>query len=67
MPIVFFRCSKCNKEFSKRKDAEECEGAHLKPISAKAVRYTIKAHPYTIEVTFEDGSTIIYSASDLPS
>jgi len=66
MPIVFFKCVHCRREFNKRKDAEECEKAHLRPVTAKALSYTIKKHPYTIEVEFNDGSTLVYSASDLP-
>ena len=66
MPIVFFRCSICNRAFPRRKGAEDCEKAHLSPVSVKALKYTVKKRPYTIEVTFNDGSTLIYSASDLP-
>jgi hypothetical protein len=65
MPVVFYRCSKCRKEFNSHKAAKSCENSHLIPTSAKAVSYTIKPFPYSIEVTFNNGERRVYNAQDL--
>ncbi|GHU60800.1 hypothetical protein FACS1894171_2730 [Clostridia bacterium] len=65
MPIPFYRCCKCRKEFDSFKAAKSCENAHLKPVSAKAVRYTIRQYPYSVEITFNNGEHKIYNAEDL--
>lgn len=65
MPIPFFRCVKCRKEFSTQAEAEGCEVEHLEVTAASAKQYTIKKHPYMIEVTFTDGSVKDYIADDM--
>jgi hypothetical protein len=51
MPLTYFKCKKCFRTFDTYGEARTCEKAHLRPVSAKAVRYTIKPYPYTIEIT----------------
>jgi len=65
MPIVFFRCSKCMREFNHRDEAKECEKSHIRVRSASAKRYTLGAYPFTIDVTFADGSTKVYILEDM--
>ena len=65
MPIAFFRCSKCRREFDTHKAAKACENGHLTPVAAKILRYTIKPFPYSLEVTFNNGERRIYNAEDL--
>jgi hypothetical protein len=65
MPITFFRCCKCRKEFNTYKGAKSCENAHLTPVSTKAIRYTIKPFPYSVEITFNNGERRIFNAEDL--
>jgi hypothetical protein len=65
MPLTYFKCKKCFRTFNTYGEARTCEKAHLRPVSAKAVRYTIKPYPYTIEVTLNNGEKRIYNADDL--
>ena len=65
VPIPFFRCERCRREFDSREEAENCENGHLKPVSVKAKKYTIKPYPYSVEVTFEGGEQRVYNADDL--
>jgi hypothetical protein len=65
MPIVFFRCDKCGRQFDSFDEAERCEAAHLAPVSVKALRYSVKPYPYSIEVSFGGGEARIYNAADL--
>jgi hypothetical protein len=65
MPDIFYRCSKCRRTFDSYKEAQDCEKAHLRPVSAKAVQYTIKPYPYSVEVKFNNGEKRIYNAEDL--
>ena len=62
MPVPFFRCAKCRKEFGTCSEAEACELGHLEVISACSKQYTIGKYPYIIMVTFTDGSTKEYFA-----
>lgn len=66
MPIAFYRCAKCHREHQKREEAACCEKSHLAVKKARAFRYTVSAYPYTIEVTFADGSVKIYRWEELP-
>ena len=66
MPTPFWRCAKCGREHPKREDAANCEKFHLAVRKARALRYTVSAYPYTIEVTFTDGSTKVYRWEELP-
>jgi len=65
MPLIFFRCRKCKREFNNFQDAKNCEMAHLHPVSVRDVKYTIKHWPYQVEVIFNDGSKRLYNADDL--
>jgi len=65
MPLTFYRCRKCRREFSEYRDAKNCEAAHPTPVSVKNVQYTVKRWPYQVEVTFSDGSKRLYNADDL--
>lgn len=65
MPIPFFRCLKCRKEFGTRAEAEGCESGHLEVTAACSKNYTIGKYPYMIEVTFSDGSVKDYIADDM--
>ena len=65
MPLIFFRCRECKREFKNYQDASVCETAHLQPVSVKNVQYTTKHWPYQVEVIFNDGSKRLYNADDL--
>jgi hypothetical protein len=65
MPLVFYRCSKCGKEFGSFDDAKRHEDSHLVPVSAEAASYTAREFPYEINVEFNDGSKRVYCARDL--
>ena len=65
MPIHFFRCNKCRKEYKSFKEAKNCENTHLSPVSAKAVSYTVMPFPYQVEITFNNGERRLYAAEDL--
>jgi hypothetical protein len=65
IPIPFYRCERCRREFDSREEAENCERGHLKPVSVQAKQYTIRPHLYSVEVTFENGEKRIYNADDL--
>ena len=65
MPITHYLCSKCRREFNNFKSAKVCENAHIKPVSAKAIEYTIRPYPYSLEVVFDNGEKRIYNAQDL--
>ena len=65
MPLTFYKCVKCKHTFNSYKEAKDCEDAHLRPVSARAVEYTIKPFPYSIEVKFNNGEKRIYNAQDL--
>ena len=65
MPLTFYRCRKCRREFNTFQDAKDCEKAHPEPVSVRNMAYTIKKWPYQVEVTFDDGSKRIYNADDL--
>jgi len=65
MPLVFYKCRKCKREYSDFQDAKNCEMSHLQPVSVRAVQYTIRHWPYQVEVLFDDGSKKIYNADDM--
>ena len=65
MPMTFYRCVKCRREFDSHRDAHDCEAAHPEPVAVKNAQYTVKRWPYSVEVTFDDGSKRIYNAADL--
>jgi len=65
MPLVFFKCRKCKREFNNFQDAKNCEMSHLQPVSVRIVQYTIRDWLYQVEVLFDDGSTKLYNAEDM--
>lgn len=65
MPLIFFRCEKCRREFPSREAAEKCEAEHLTVISAEAKTHSIHKYPYAVEVTFSDGETREYVADNM--
>jgi hypothetical protein len=65
VPIAFYRCSKCRKEFGSFQDAKRHEDSHLFPVSAEVASYTVREFPYEINVEFNDGSKRVYCARDL--
>ncbi|MDL2327514.1 hypothetical protein LJC64_02490 [Ruminococcaceae bacterium OttesenSCG-928-A11] len=64
-PVPFWRCEKCHREHGRIEDARQCEAAHLEPVSVTARRYTVKPHPYQVDVLFTDGKSRVYNAEDL--
>jgi hypothetical protein len=67
MPVTIkrYRCKDCKREFDSYKSAKACESAHLKPVSVKSARFTVKPFPYQVEVTFDNGERHIYNADEL--
>lgn len=66
MPIPFYRCAKCGKEYPTHEAAAQCEKTHLAVKRARALRYTVSPYPYTIAVTFSNDETKIYRWEELP-
>lgn len=64
-PIPFFRCEKCRREYDSIGGAEGCEAGHLIPVAVAVGSYSIRPHPYSLEVTFSDGSVRIYNAESM--
>lgn len=60
MPITFYRCEKCNREFNNLADTKNCEKNHLKITEAHITHHGIHPHPYAIEVTFNNGDIRTY-------
>ncbi|GHU80737.1 hypothetical protein FACS1894191_6660 [Clostridia bacterium] len=65
MPLTFYRCEKCRREFERREDAERCEAAHLTVLEARVKCYGIHPYPYELEITFNNGATKIYLAETM--
>jgi len=65
VPVAYFRCLKCKRTFDTFEGAQGCEDAHLRPKSVKAVEYTVRPFPYSVEVKFNNGEKRIYNAQDL--
>ena len=65
MPLIFFRCEKCKREFSSREAVERCEAAHLAVVSAKVKSHGIHQYPYAVDVTFSNGETREYVADHM--
>ena len=65
MPLIFYRCRKCKREFNNFRDARNCETAHPQPVSVRNVQYTVQSWPYQVEVVFDDGSKRLYSAEGM--
>ena len=65
MPIPFYRCRICRREFPDMKIAEQCEQAHLEAVSVSIKSYGIHKYPYLLNVTFSDGKILEYSLDKL--
>jgi len=65
MPLIFFRCEKCRREFPSREAAEKCEAEHLAVVSATVKTHSIHQYPYALEVTFSNGETREYVADNM--
>jgi len=65
MPTAFYRCTKCRREWKTFEEAKNCEDSHLIPVSAKALVYTIRPFPYSIEIIFNNNERRIYLSEDL--
>lgn len=65
MPIPFYRCEKCRREFDSIEGAKACEDAHLTVVSATVKTYSIRPFPYSLEITFNNGEKRIYNSEDL--
>ena len=63
-PLVFYRCSKCRREFDCREKAQDCEDNHLTVTSARVQGYGVHPYPYAVEVTFSNGEMRIYLAEN---
>lgn len=65
MPIARYLCEKCKRTFDCFEKAIACEDSHLVPVEARVISYSIKPYPYSVEITFSDGSKGIYNAESL--
>lgn len=65
MPIPFFRCKTCGREFPGVEGAERCERGHLTAVSAAVKVYGIHQYPYSVDVTFSNGETREYVAQNM--
>ena len=65
MPIAYYKCAKCLHTFDTYEGALMCEKSHLRPVYVKAVLYTVKPYPFSVEVKFNNGEKRIYNAQDL--
>jgi len=65
MPLIFFRCEKCRREFPSREDAEKCEAAHVSAVSVAVKVCGIHEYPYSVDVTFSNGETREYVADHM--
>lgn len=63
---IFYICEICNGRYASKKEAENCEAAHIKP---KRLTETMKFHPYAsnpsqypdwIYIEMQDGETVRY-------
>ena len=60
MPIAFYRCKTCKREFNNFADARTCEKEHLTIKGTRIKSYGIHKHPYEVEITFSNGDVIVY-------
>jgi len=65
IPIAFYRCEKCRREYPSSEAAEQCEAEHLIPVSATVKSYSTRRYPYSVEITFSNGEKRIYNAEDM--
>ena len=64
IPLVFYRCAKCRREYDSSGDAEKCEVEHLTVVEAHVKGYGIHPYPYELEVTFNNGEKRVYLAEN---
>lgn len=65
MPIPFFRCNTCGREFPSCEDAERCEREHLTAVSVTVKVNGIHKYPYSVDVKFSNGETREYVAQNM--
>ena len=63
--IELFQCEICSTQYKFKREAEECEKSHIRPLNFEKCRYAPmnmveRGYPETIDVQFQDGSTIRY-------
>ena len=61
---IIFECETIT-EYKLKREAEECEKSHIRPLTIENCRYAPKnmvenGYPVTIDVQFKDGITIRY-------
>lgn len=61
MPIPFFRCDRCRREYDTLEEAQCCEDSHLTVLSAIEKDYSVWPYPHSLEVTLSDGKKYIYA------
>ena len=64
MPIVYYKCSKCNMNRKDYAEAESCEQSHLSAVSVKEIEYRMGAYPFRVIITFPDGNEREYEKKD---
>lgn len=65
IPLIFYRCARCRREFDKLEDAQTCETSHARVKRARAKQYTVGQYPFTVEVVFSNGQTKVYVLEEL--
>lgn len=65
MPLVFYRCARCRREFDKLEGAQGCEDSHAGVLKAAAKLYTVDPYPFTIDVQFSDGQSRVYVLEEM--
>lgn len=63
--IELLQCEICGTQYKLKREAEECEKSHIRPLTIENCRYMPKnmvdnGYPVTIDVQFKDGITIRY-------
>ena len=65
LPITFYRCEVCKRDYDNMTDAEKCENGHLTITEARIKHYGIHTHPFELEIVFSNGEKMIYLAEHL--
>ena len=65
LPITFYRCEKCKRDYNNMEDAEKCENGHLTIVETRIKGYGLYPHPYEIDIVFSNGDVIRYVAEYL--
>ena len=64
MPLIIYKCSKCDMIRDSYEDAERCESKHLSAVSVRETEYRLGAYPFRVVLTFSDGMEREYIADD---